>query len=172
MWYEDVDRERVRRLLCLVSEKTLGTVASYSFRRVHITGGGRSMVYRVPGKRKKEKKTLGGPMKKEIVWFEDDQGNKVPMECDVGTGVWWENDEYVFISKVNPVREKRRRTVMDLRPARPKKEERRPIALRKKPKGRKGSWETGLMRWSVRYVGVRFSMTKALMQTTSRRPSC
>lgn len=79
------------------------------------------MVYRVPGKKKqkKEKKSKARPgsWRKEIILFEDDQGNKIPVECDAAEGVWWETDEYIFLSRIAPISERRKLTVIDLRPA-------------------------------------------------------
>jgi len=74
------------------------------------------MVYRVPGK-KKEKKVRRSSWRKETVLAEDDQGNVVPIECDAAEGVWWETDEHIFVSRPNPISKRRKRTVIDLRPA-------------------------------------------------------
>jgi len=71
------------------------------------------MVYCVPGRKKKVRRN---PVRKEVVLCEDDQGNVLPVECDTAEGVWWETSELVFFSRVNPISERRKRTIVDLRP--------------------------------------------------------
>ena len=82
--------------------------------RDSLEAGDLSMVYRVPGRKKKVRRN---PVRKEVMLCEDDEANMLPVECDTAEGVAWETDECIFISRPNPISKRRKRTVIDLRPA-------------------------------------------------------